>query len=270
MNYKDSGFTLIEMIVALAIVSLVTAGLYVAYKGNSRAYTVTEETIHVQQAVRTAMHSIIRELRMAGYDPLDTGSFGILRAWEDNHGSSIEFSYDFLEDGNASALKNHRKFELVDLGENGILDLTLQKDGSGRSSISEGIEALGLAFAFDQDGDGKLDRTTANHVVWAVDLDNDGFLDTNLDTNDDGKIDEHDDANNDGVIEGVTLSHVIPLEKVRIAKIWILGRSALAYKRFSNNVARKYVAGRHIIEDTNDGYLRFLLEYTIKLRNMNS
>ena len=266
MKNKKSGFTLIEMVVTLAVVSFVTAGLYTAYKANMGAYTVTEDTIHVQQAIRAAMHKLIHEVRMAGYDPLDTGNFGIYKAYEVSSGSRIEFSYDFLEDGNASAPTNKRIFEIADLGDDGVPDLSLEQDSSGRNSIGEGIEALGLAYGFDQDGDGELDRTASNHEIWAVDLNNDGYLDTNLDTNDDGKIDAQDDSNNDGIIEGASLSNVVPLEKARAVRIWIIGRSL---KKYSNSPASHvYVSGRKVVSSANDGYSRSFLEYTVKLRNM--
>jgi hypothetical protein len=195
-----------------------------------------------------------------------TGNFGISKGWEDSNGSRIEFSYDFLEDGNASALRNKRIFQIADLGDNGVPDLTLQKDGSGRSSIGEGIEALGLAYGFDMNGDGELDKTVSNNEIWAVDLDNDGYLDTNLDTNDDGKINSQDDTDNNGIINGTSLSNVVPLEKVKAVKIWILGRSLKKYSKIAGN--KTYVIGRKVLSAANDGYSRSFLEYTVKLRNM--
>ena len=64
--------------------------------------------------------------------------------------------------------------------------------------VAAGIEALGFAFAFDADADGRLDFNDINGngemdppnegIYWAVDSDGDNDLDLELDTNKDGDV----------------------------------------------------------------------------------
>ena len=72
MRFKPTsnkkGVTLIELLVALVICGIVTAGIYRLFIGQTRAYTVQDQVVEVQQNVRSAMEILLRDLRMAGYD----------------------------------------------------------------------------------------------------------------------------------------------------------------------------------------------------------
>lgn len=74
MNRK--GITLIELMVALVIVSTLIAGIYRTFASQQRAYTVQEQVADMQQNVRLAIHRMTRELRMAGYGRMDATFFG--------------------------------------------------------------------------------------------------------------------------------------------------------------------------------------------------
>jgi prepilin-type N-terminal cleavage/methylation domain-containing protein len=61
------GFTLIEILVALVITSILTMAIYSFFIGQHHAYTVQDQVIEMEQNARAAMDMIRRELRMAGY-----------------------------------------------------------------------------------------------------------------------------------------------------------------------------------------------------------
>lgn len=74
MNRK--GVTLIELMVALVIVSILIAGIYRTFASQQHTYTVQEQVSDMQQNVRLALHRMTRELRMAGYGRMDATFFG--------------------------------------------------------------------------------------------------------------------------------------------------------------------------------------------------
>ena len=64
---KKNGLTLIELLIALVLSSLLTAVLYRAFIGQQRTYTVEDQVAEMQQNVRIAMGQMTREIRMAGH-----------------------------------------------------------------------------------------------------------------------------------------------------------------------------------------------------------
>jgi prepilin-type N-terminal cleavage/methylation domain-containing protein len=68
------GVTLIELAVALVIGAIVVAGIYRVFVAQTRAYTIQDQVVEVQQSIRSAMEVILRDLRMAGYDGDQTPS----------------------------------------------------------------------------------------------------------------------------------------------------------------------------------------------------
>ena len=69
---KDNkGLSLIELLVALAISSLVIGALYGVFIGQQRTHGVQEQVVEMRQAMRGPVSTMIRELRMAGFGNVD-------------------------------------------------------------------------------------------------------------------------------------------------------------------------------------------------------
>lgn len=64
-----SGFTLLEMVIALGIFGVVVAGILVVFVTNHSTYASAGGRLTVQDNARVAMHDLVRYLRMAGYFP---------------------------------------------------------------------------------------------------------------------------------------------------------------------------------------------------------
>ncbi len=74
---SQRGMTLTELLVAMAV-SLVTIGaVYGVHLMQVRQQIVQEDVLAMQQNVRAAMDMMVREIRMAGYDPLGNGFHGL-------------------------------------------------------------------------------------------------------------------------------------------------------------------------------------------------
>ncbi|KKO19981.1 MAG: prepilin-type N-terminal cleavage/methylation domain-containing protein [Candidatus Brocadia sp.] len=81
MSYQGKnnaqGFTLIELVVGLAI-CLILMGVAVGiFNTQRKSYIMQEQVIEMQQNVRIAIDMMVREIRMAGYDPSNSGFVGI-------------------------------------------------------------------------------------------------------------------------------------------------------------------------------------------------
>ncbi len=64
---STKGFTLVEILVVLAITGLVMTSLYSVYMGMQRTTYNQEEVVDVQQSLRVALDLFSRDVRMAGF-----------------------------------------------------------------------------------------------------------------------------------------------------------------------------------------------------------
>jgi prepilin-type N-terminal cleavage/methylation domain-containing protein len=94
--FKDKrGFSLIELLVALAIMSIVSGAIYGVFSVSSRTYTTQGVTADVQQSVRAAMEVMLQDIRTAGLDPTASGNFGIELA----EVTKLRFTSDSIDAG---------------------------------------------------------------------------------------------------------------------------------------------------------------------------
>jgi type IV pilus assembly protein PilW len=67
MPSKNRGVTLIELLIALVISSILIAAVYRTFIGQQKTYTVQEQVVDMQQNVRVAINKMMREIRMANF-----------------------------------------------------------------------------------------------------------------------------------------------------------------------------------------------------------
>lgn len=87
-----AGFTLVELMIALFLGSILTMLIFTAFRSQEKSYETQEETIDMQQNMRAALEIMSTELRMAGYDPDGQASVGITTATEK------EITFSFISD----------------------------------------------------------------------------------------------------------------------------------------------------------------------------
>jgi prepilin-type N-terminal cleavage/methylation domain-containing protein len=63
----DSGFTLVELLVAIALGLVILAGVYQTFRTQHDSYIVQDQVAAMQQNLRAAMYLITRDLQMAGW-----------------------------------------------------------------------------------------------------------------------------------------------------------------------------------------------------------
>lgn len=92
---SNEGFTLIELMVALAITSILLAGIYTTYITQLKSHLTQQLLVEMQQSLRGSMQLMEREIRMAGYDPEQTAGAGITTMLA----TSFRFTMDLNGDG---------------------------------------------------------------------------------------------------------------------------------------------------------------------------
>jgi type IV pilus assembly protein PilW len=80
---ENRGLTLIELLIALVLSSLLTAVLYRAFISQQNTYTAQDQVADVQQNVRIAMRQMTREIRMVGYGGDMLSIFGDINGFTD-------------------------------------------------------------------------------------------------------------------------------------------------------------------------------------------
>ena len=169
---KNRGFTLIELLIAMAIAGIVTAAIYTAYRSQQDSYIIQEDIAVMQQNLRAGMYMMVREIRMAGYDPTGNANAQIENAESD----LIYLTRDDNGDGDFSDSSEHIVFDLYD--SNGIETLgrttsssaiTITEnpaghfEATGHQPLAENIEELEFFYTF-ADGTSALSPTAAQLV----------------------------------------------------------------------------------------------------------
>jgi type IV pilus assembly protein PilW len=273
---NNKGFTLIEILIAMAISGVVVGAIYTTYDSQQKTYVTQQQVVEMQQNLRAAAYLMDSEIRMAGYDPRSNPEAEIEAAGPE----SIIFSTYIGEETDAEdndgdgevdeadeAIRNVT-YSLYDAYSDGDMDIGRKVGAGNNQPVAENVDALGFGYAFDDNKDGELDYVDTNgngehdageYVIWAIDSDGDGFLDTNLDTNGDGVIDINDATGGVGLVNQVDISNI------RAVRIWVLARTKNKAKNFTDT--RTYKIGDNLI--TPGGHFRRrLLTTNVTCRNL--
>lgn len=140
----NKGFTLIELMVTLAISSIITAGIYAIYTAQTTARRNQKIAVDMMQNLRAGIYFMEREIRVAGFDPMQTANAGITVA----NATDIQFTLDDDQDGNVdTAAGANERIHYMLTGN------TLQRqNGNGTfDNLANNIDALQF-FYFDGNG----------------------------------------------------------------------------------------------------------------------
>ncbi len=272
MRNNSGGHTLVELMIAMAIAAILVTTIFQVYQFRQNSYSKQQLAVEMQQNIRAADSLIKREIRMAGYDPAandgeDSDGDLTIDNDEESAGTGIQtagrhmIQITFDIDGDIDVDPNERVTygfaKSYDADANGIADAggapLGRRTGAGPlTGVAENIQAVGFAYAFDNDHDGNLDTddgTIDGNIIWAYDSDpgnGNNQLTTNLDS-------------------ALLLAVPVPLSDIRAVRIWILARTRDPIRGHFDN--RKYTVGDRMIVCA-DKYQRRLIRTTVYCRNM--
>ncbi len=170
----EQGFTLVELLVAMVVASIVFAAIYSVYVVQQRHYIAQTQVAEMQQNIRAAMNLIMRDIRMAGYDETGNASATI----EDIQTDLIYMTIDLNEDGDVSDPGEHIAYDLYVSPTSGLSTLgrainntTIAVNNNAghytatnHQPAAQVIEALQFAY-FDEDNSVTANANAVRSVV---------------------------------------------------------------------------------------------------------
>lgn len=241
-TFRERGFTLVEVMVALAISSIVVGAMYSTYALQRRTHAVQQATSEMQQNVRAALVMLVGDLTMAGYDPTGAGGFGFEK--------SATFSGK-----NLTEVVTTSSITLAftsDLDEDGTVDRGEAEDinGDGHHTMSEMEQ---IAYKLNNKLELQRYSTTNGMFEWQTVAEHIEAISFNF-------LDE-----DDAVITPLSATNVDDIRTVQIA---VLARSE-GIDRNQNAATYTTPAPWSLTLGTfNDNFQRRMLITTVKLRNM--
>jgi type IV pilus assembly protein PilW len=158
---KNSGVTLTELLIALALTGIVAGAIYNIFISQGKAYTIQSEVAEMQQNLRAGIFMMEREIRMVGYDPTRAADAQILTAAP----GQLEFTADLNGDGDTDDPNEHMIYTLYDTDADGTSDALGRNDvnsGAGTQLLAENIDQLNYVYL-----DGS--RNALNDMTTSVD-----------------------------------------------------------------------------------------------------
>lgn len=148
---RNSGFSLVEVLVAVAILGLIMGAIYTLFQTSNRTYVVQNHVVAMQQDARFGIDHLGDHLRMAGYDPrgvgVNTFSFQLNAAWDGNsqtcNATNMAFTADDDQDGTVDANDAERVAFRFQGGE-----LQRYRNGSGWETVVAGVDTTASAFIY--------------------------------------------------------------------------------------------------------------------------
>jgi len=150
------GMSLVEILVGMALTMVLIIALYGSFDIQYKHLNIQEQMADMQQAARTAMDRMAREIRMAGYNPLRAAtspSIGILAAGSD----VIHFTLDITggatagtSDGNTTSVNENITYGLFTAGGSQRLGRKATS-GSDYQTVADHVQSVQFIY-YDRDG----------------------------------------------------------------------------------------------------------------------
>lgn len=158
---SDRGFTLVELLVAMAVGLIVLSATYGVFTLQGKTFSTQERVAEMQQNARAAMDFMTREIRMAGYDPTGSAGSGIVSAGA----NAINFTLDTTStyhgdapDGDTSDANENITYSLYTA--DGIQKLGRKSTTNATNQpVAEHIQSLEFQYL---DADGNTTATIAD------------------------------------------------------------------------------------------------------------
>ena len=159
--YNESGFTLTELLIAMAISGLLLAAVVTTFLIQRSSFALQEQITEMVQNARAAMDMMTREIRMAGYDPTRTAGASIVSA----QANTINFTLDTTNiaggggpDGNVNGPNENITYTVYTT--NGVQKLSRKTGGSNGQNqpLIEHVQALHFVY---RDGAGNVTTSPA-------------------------------------------------------------------------------------------------------------
>lgn len=268
LNRGSNGFTIVELLISIAVFGIVVAGITLAYQAQLRSYYTQREMVDMQQNLRAATYLMTRELKLAGLDP--TGKAGADITVADAH--TISFSMDFT--GGLSDGVDNDKDGVVDEGGdgvdnnvNGLIDEPDEAEWYNESTADPN-EQITYNLSNDGNGNGLNDGlVTENNTGAACHLLRNGQpMASSIDALNFVYLDGN------GAVIGTPVADTSTIRSVQISLVARTGAGAsafgISYQDTQSYSNQRPGAPEVILPVQNDNFRRIPMTVEVKCRNM--
>jgi type IV pilus assembly protein PilW len=156
IGQRADGFTLLELLISLAVATIVMTGLYSLYDTHRRSYHTQAQIVEMQQNLRAGMLLMVNEIREAGYDPTGGAGAGFVTIAADE----VNFTMDLDGDGAVTGAGENISYCLNTV--DGVQKLA-RKSPATPQPVVENIDALNFVY-LDRDGNVTADAADVRSV----------------------------------------------------------------------------------------------------------
>ncbi len=167
----NKGFSLVELMTALALFTIVMVGIYTMYFTQTRSHATQQVVVDMQQGIRMAMFLMEKEIRMAGYDPTKSNAYPLDPKIQITSAQRAEITLtmditggetDGLDndgDGDIDSLDLDQDNDGIDNDLDGLVDEDDEGDETryGDGDVEDALEKIRYTLSNDADGDGIAD-----------------------------------------------------------------------------------------------------------------
>lgn len=232
---REHGFTLIEIMIAMALSLLLMSGIYYTYFAQQKVYQVQDQMVAMQQNLRTAMHYIERDLRGAGFDDKAKNRSSSQEAgMETAEADRIVFSlYGNNQcqpdrDGSPKVIV-YEIYDSAAAGNNTLGRRCGDDENTAIEPIAPGIEVIDFVY-LGTDDDGNM-----------VDLDTDGDGDVQVDR----------------------------FDEIRWIQVTLVARTERPDREYTDSKAYTNPQEEEILPAQDDHYRRKVISTRVNVRNLN-
>jgi type IV pilus assembly protein PilW len=157
---RQMGFTLVDILVGLAMASVLMVAMISLFTSMGRSYTTQNVAADVQRVARGGVELMIQEIRMAGLDPTGSAAAGIVDDFDKIHG------FHEAHDGQiAPTDANHFAFTM-DADLDGRIDHCVDNDPGKSDDCSEEDDNVEKELIAYRINNGALERYRGARAVW--------------------------------------------------------------------------------------------------------
>ncbi len=233
---KEHGFTLVELLVAMAMTAVVMAAVYTLYKTQQDSYIAQDQVVEMQQNVRASLYQMARDMRMAGFNPQRAPNVG-------------GFVTQLPDDGSGTTTTNETNIAFtIDQDSNGVIDVDANDEQ--------------IAYRLDTN---RLEKFRVSDDTWQTVADNISAVDFVY-------LDPSGTDITASVIANPTAQYAttnLPfIDSIRSIEMSIVARTGRIDKSFGGTPAYLNQQGTEILAAQADHYRKRLITTTIFCRNL--
>ncbi len=167
---KATGFTLVELLVSMVVSGIVIGALYSAYTVQQKQAINQEQVTEMQQNLRSGVDFMVREIRLAGFDPTGDSEAGFVEIDND----ALVFTADFNEDGKTDDAGENIGFYLYTASDVPTLGRTVDNDNltidlakAAPEALAENIEKIEFRY-MDVDNNETSNKALVNSIQISI------------------------------------------------------------------------------------------------------